>query len=73
MVGEIIVRQRKSPGTQWRWWQGRQGSGPASTPIAPIAGSRQGSDRSGSVGPNSATIGVRVVAAMCSGPLSPPM
>ena len=56
-----------------RWWQGRHGSGPASTAIDGTAGSRQGSERSGSVGPNSATTGVRVVAATCSGPLSPPM
>ena len=55
---EVAVRQRKSPGTQTRWWQGRQASG------AGIDGSgadgrrsRQGSERSGSVGPNSATIG----------------
>jgi len=34
---------------------------------------RQGADRSGSVGPYKPTIGTRVVAAMCSGPLSPPM
>ena len=36
-------------------------------------GSRHGRDRSGSVGPSSATIGVGVVEATCSGPLSPPM
>ena len=34
---------------------------------------RHGADRSGSVGPYSPTIGTRVVAAICSGPLSPPM
>ena len=73
MLGEIIVRQRKSPGTHSRWWHGRHGSAPASTAMAPIERSRQGIDRSGNVGPNSATTGVRVVAAICIGPLSPPM
>ena len=69
----IRVRHRKSPGAHTRCRHGRHGSGPASTDSAAQRGSRQGIDRSASVGPNSATMGVRVVAAMCSGPLSPPM
>ena len=53
-LGAIRVRQRKSPGTQMRWWHGRQGSGPTSTASANHRGSRHGIERSASVGPNSA-------------------
>ena len=40
--------------------------------MARTAGLRHGIERSGNVGPKSATIGVWVVEAMCNGPLFPP-
>ena len=51
------VRQRKSPGAQTRWSHGRQGSSPASTASLGRSLLRHGRDRTGSVGPYSATIG----------------
>ena len=66
--GGIRVRQRKSPGAQTRWSHGRQGSSPASTASLRRSPLRHGCDRTGSVGPYSATIGTFDAAAMCSGP-----
>ena len=72
-AGGMDVRQRKSPGTHTRWSHGRHGSSPASTDSVTHPSSRHGAERAGSVGPYNPTIGTRVVAATCSGPLSPPM
>src|SRR5712671_5101258 len=47
----IDVRQRKSPGAHTRWSHGRHGSAPASTDSVAYRASRQGAERTGSVGP----------------------
>jgi hypothetical protein len=70
--GAMCRRQRKSPGSQTRWSQGRQGSEPASTMANGKCSGRHGAHVAGIVGPKIATIGTSVVAATCMGPLSPP-
>jgi hypothetical protein len=45
------VRQRKSPGSQTRWSQGRHGSVPASTDSVIKEAARHGADLTGRVGP----------------------
>ena len=72
-AGRSVVRHLKSPGSQIRCSQGRHGSPVTSSASAGIAGLRHGADRAGSVGPYRPTIGVVVVAAICKGPVSPPM
>ena len=63
---------RMSSVTQRRWSHGRQARSSRSTETVTAAGGRHGADRTGSVGPYTPTIGTSDVAAICSGPLSPP-
>ena len=50
-AGAIVVRQRKSPGSQVRCSHGRQGSPAIAFDSGGLDGSRHGADRAGNVGP----------------------